>query len=139
MNLREEIVQYIHRAIESSTGYEGDEKAQTQHAWEQITADRIIHAVIRELPMPIDRAAKYEEFDGDGINVTVDSEDPNSVAYLCQFADDTGFNRYHKEMMGFFQNLYKSPQTSVQSEYERKPIHRNKPEEGGSYQEQKQR
>lgn len=123
MNLRDEIVLYIHRAIDSSQEYEGEEKAQNRHSWEQITADRIIHAIIRGLPEPVDRKAKYEEFDGEGLSVQAGPDDEETMNYVCQFADDTGYNRYHKELIEMFSRLYRPVQDDVQSKYEEPRIY----------------
>lgn len=127
MNLRDEIQTYIHRAIDSSKGYVGQEYDLNQHTWEQITTDRIIHALIRSLPEPVNLRQKYETVLPDG-TLPTDPENPSEIEQLAQYADDNGYNRYRRELVFFFESLYKPRNDVVSSNYdnsEAKPIHRS--------------
>lgn len=128
-DLRKEIVAMVHRAIDSSKHYSGEEYDQNRHNWEQITTDRIIAAVMQSLPDPIDIRSKYET-DAGGLFVNIgpdntDSENDRQIDYLAAYQMDQGFNKYYFTYADYLKRLYTVPQNVVQSEHEqRESIHR---------------
>lgn len=125
MNLREKVVKEIHRAVDGTIHYAGEEKAQNADNLIQIAADRSIGAFVEVLPEPVDLAAKYETDPTKGLQIRLGDEadeDQNGtqLTYLARFADDQGYNRYYRELMQILQSLYMVPHDVVQSEHEQR-------------------
>lgn len=121
-DLRSEVQKMISRAIDSSVNYTGDEYDDNRHNWTQITTDRVVEAVIKSLPEPIDIKQKYETDSKGGILVNIvpsntEAENKTQLDFLSEYQKDQGWNNFYFSYCNYIRQLYNDPQGVVQSDH----------------------
>lgn len=111
MDLRQEIRALVAQAIDGTTNYSGTNVEQNKSNWGEIVTDRIIGAVFRRLPPPVQLEQKYEMNPEKGLYVRIgddmsDKANEEQLIYVSNFADDKGYNRYHSDMVDMLMNPY---------------------------------
>lgn len=122
-DLRKEVQAMIHRAIDSTVNYSGEEYELNKHNWIQITTDRIIAAVMQSLPDPIDIKSKYETDHMGGIYVNVGADETpehneRQLEHLAIYQADQGWNHFFGTYTEYLRGLYMLPESMIQSKNE---------------------